>query len=229
MYRRVQLWQRPRTLRSQGKERTRNRDTVQHFTSQVLRRIPAVGIATLIRWCLVLCNSSGDTFSPIPFTRGEEISLFLDARRKQDPVGSALSLESISVVSASVTLPNDKNSRKSTFRFIGFGRNSHYLLNCFVDFWRQKLRNVALVHYWNISGCRKPRWTTHAASVILLLFFFFFSWFTKRQVVVPLAKSVDILKYVWYFSYKKLGFFKVLLDLLVSNIHWAALILKNSE
>lgn len=207
MYRRVQLWQRPRTLRSQGKERTRNRDTVQHFTSQVLRRIPAVGIATLIRWCLVLCNSSGDTFSPIPFTRGEEISLFLDARRKQDPVGSALSLESISVVSASVTLPNDKNSRKSTFRFIGFGRNSHYLLNCFVDFWRQKLRNVALVHYWNISGCRKPRWTTHAASVILLLFFFFFFLVYEKTSCSSLSKICGYSKVCLIFFLQKIGFF----------------------
>lgn len=207
MYRRVQLWQRPRTLRSRLHSREKNglRTGTPCNTSLVRCYTGSLQWASQLWYALVLYSSSGDTFSPIPFTRGEEISLFLDARRKQDPVGSALSLESISVVSASVTSPNDKNSRKSTFRFIGFGRNSHYLLNCFVDFWRQKLRNVALVHYWNISGCRKPRWTTHAASVILLLFFFFLVY--EKTSCSSLSKICGYSKVCLIFFLQKVFFF----------------------
>lgn len=112
-----------------------------HCSGQVRCSSPAVSTAALRADDTARCDAGGDTFSPIPFSKGEELSCCLGARRKEDPVCSRLSLRAFW---RSELHSNHKNSRKSTFRFLGCGRNLHHLPNCSVDSVRRKLRNVAL-------------------------------------------------------------------------------------
>ena len=152
----------------QGQGQTHNLDTVQCFSSRAQCRDYDI-MALQYQWRHIFSDSSYQRIGNKSIS--EEI-----------PIGSRLSMESTSVVSASHTFPNDKHSRKSTFRLTGLGRNVHYLPNC-CRFQCQKLSNAALKKFTREIplAARSPGKEKHKQQAFTLLSFFFFQVYEKMQ------------------------------------------------